>query len=84
MSATPRWPNTQPSREKLHKVLQLLDNPTDEGLREARRICADLAESIPLIEAAPHCSEFRHRMKSTVCSDRSCGRCGPIRLQQSY
>ena len=81
MSDVSQWPNTQRAREQLHKALRLLDDPTDDGLREARRICARLAEDIPLITSAPHCGEFRRNTKSNVCSDRSCGRCGPIRLQ---
>ncbi|MGW0865757.1 hypothetical protein [Streptomyces sp. NPDC002611] len=81
MTDAPQWPNTQPAREQLHKALRLLDNPTDDNLREARRICTQLAEDIPLITAAQYCSEFRRNANWDVCSDRSCGRCGPIRLQ---
>ncbi len=76
------WPNTQPAREQLHKALRLLDDPTDDNLREARRICAALSESIPQIKPAQYCGEFRRRTKESVCTDRSCGRCGPIRLQR--
>jgi hypothetical protein len=82
MSRSGNWPNTQPAREQLHKALRLLDEATEDSLREARRICASLADGIPYIGPAPHCSEYRRRTKSDVCSNRGCGRCGPIRLQQ--
>ncbi|MFJ6540533.1 hypothetical protein ACWDO7_22755 [Streptomyces sp. NPDC003656] len=74
------WPNLQPSREQMHKVLRLLNSPTKDSLREARQMCAYLAESIPQLEPAQHCAEYRrNRPDQTVCLDRSCGHCGPIR-----
>ncbi|MGW0495015.1 hypothetical protein ACWD0Z_06125 [Streptomyces sp. NPDC003007] len=82
MSNTPQWPDTEPSRQQLRKVLRLLNNPTADGLREARRICASLSESIPQLGTAAHCYEYRRNAGSDYCSDRSCGRCGPIRMEE--
>lgn len=76
------WPNTQPAREQLYKALRLLTDPTEDSLREARQICAHLVEDIPYISPAPHCAEFRRNARSSECSNRGCGRCGPLRLQR--
>ncbi|MFG3090668.1 hypothetical protein ACGGAI_23890 [Streptomyces antibioticus] len=76
------WPNTQPAREQMHKAIRLLEESTEDSLREARRICASLVEDIPYVGPAPHCSEYRQRMNATECRNRSCGRCGPRRAQR--
>ncbi|MET8982123.1 hypothetical protein ABZX85_41725 [Streptomyces sp. NPDC004539] len=73
------WPNLQPSRESLYKALRLLTEGTEESLVQARKICGELSESIPQLGAARYCAEYRRNIKSAVCTDRSCGRCGPLR-----
>lgn len=73
------WPNVQPSIEQAHRIVRLLREATPESLAEARRLSASLAETIPQLRPARSCGEYRERMGSTTCLDRTCGRCGPLR-----
>ncbi|MGW1463855.1 hypothetical protein ACWCPT_05805 [Streptomyces sp. NPDC002308] len=80
----PAWPYTQPARELLERALRLLDDPTDQNLREARRLTRRAADLVPQLGQDVNCNTYRRGDgPNAVCLSESCGRCVPIRLARA-
>jgi hypothetical protein len=79
---TPSWPHTQPARELLERALRCLDDPTDNNLREARRLTRRAVDLVPQLGPDVNCNTYRRGDDGRICLSESCGRCAPIRLER--